>query len=160
MKSSATKLLLIATLLLANGCSTSSSIRKYGESKSHFRGKPTIVSDVPSGADLYRVYQQGATGFLSIQSVRQTAERRAIEFCERQGKTMRVISEQISNPPYILGNFPRIEIVFACMDKPQTESPAPDDLKFKRLTNLKKLLDEGILTKEEFEREKSKILNE
>ncbi|TSA41240.1 MAG: SHOCT domain-containing protein [Verrucomicrobiales bacterium] len=159
MKLSATKLLLLATLLV-NGCSTSSPIRKYSESKSHFRGKPTIVSDAPSGVDLYRVYQQGATGFVSIQSVRQTAERRADEFCERQGKTMRVISEQLSNPPYILGNFPRIEIVFACMDKPKTESPASDDLKFRRLTNLKKLLDEGILTKEEFEREKGKILND
>ena len=159
MKLSATKLLLLIALF-ANGCSTSSSIRKYSESKSHFRGKPTIVSDAPSGADLYRVYQRGATGFVSIQSVRQTAERRAVEFCERQGKTMRVITEQVSNPPYILGNFPRIEIVFACLDKPQIESSAPDDPKFKKLTNLKKLLDEGILTKEEFEREKSKILND
>jgi hypothetical protein len=152
-------LLLVLVTIFLSGCSTSSPIQKYSESKSHFGGKPTMVNEAPAGAELYRVYQRGATGFVSIQDVRQTAEKRAVEFCERQGKTMRVVSEQISNPPYILGNFPRIEIVFACADNPKTESPDPDDLKFKKLTNLKKLLDEGIITKEEFEREKSKILN-
>jgi Short C-terminal domain len=146
--------------MVLNGCSTSSPIQKYGESKSHFDGKPTMVGKAPPGAELYRVYQQGATGFVSIQDVRQTAEKRAIEFCERQGKTMRVVSEQLSNPPYILGNFPRIEIVFACVDKPKTEqSPNFEDVQYERLTNLKKLLDEGVITKEEFEREKAKILN-
>ena len=119
-----------------------------------------IISEAPSGAELYRVYQRGATGFVSIQDVRQTVEKRAVEFCERQGKTMRVVSEQLSNPPYILGNFPRIEIVFACVDKPKTEQlPIFEDVQYERLTNLKKLLDEGIITKEEFDREKSKILN-
>ena len=72
---------------------------------------------------------------------------------------MRVVSEQISNPPYILGNFPRIEIVFTCVDKLKTETPAFEDIEYKKLTNLKKLLDDGTLTKEEFEREKIKILN-
>ena len=74
---------------------------------------------------------------------------------------MRVVSEQLSNPPYILGNFPRIEIVFACVDKPKTgQSPTFEDVQYEKLTNLKKLLDEGIITKEEFEREKGKILSE
>ncbi len=73
---------------------------------------------------------------------------------------MRVVSENISNPPYILGNFPRIEIVFACVDKPKTESPTFEDIQYEKLTDLKKLLDNGTITKEEFDKEKSKILNE
>ena len=151
---------LVLVALFLTGCSTSSPIQKYSESKSHFSGKPTMVSEAPPGVELYRVYQQGATGFVSIQDVRQTAEKRAVEFCERQGKTMQVVSEQLSNPPYILGNFPRIEIVFACADKPKTEqSQNFEDVQYERLTDLKKLLDEGIITKEEFEKEKAKILN-
>lgn len=150
--------LLLAVMFL-NGCSTSSPIQKYSESKSHFSSKPTIVSDPPPNDELYRVYQQAATGFVSIESVRETAERRAIEFCERQGKTMRVVSENVSNPPYILGNFPRIEIVFACVDKPKAEQPVFQDVQYERLINLKKLLDAGVITKDEFEREKSKILD-
>lgn len=155
-----TSLFLVLVAIFLNGCSTSSPIQKYSGSKSHFSRKPMIISEAPSGAELYRVYQRGATGFVSIQDVRQTVEKRAVEFCERQGKTMRVVSEQLSNPPYILGNFPRIEIVFACVDKPKTEQlPIFEDVQYERLTNLKKLLEEGVITKEEFEREKSKILN-
>jgi hypothetical protein len=124
--------LLLAVMFL-NGCSTSSPIQKYGESKSHFSSKPTTVNVSSTNDELYRVYQQAATGFVSIESVRETAERRAIEFCERQGKTMRVVSENVSNPPYILGNFPRIEIVFACVDKPKTEQPVFQDIQYERL---------------------------
>jgi hypothetical protein len=39
-------------------------------------------------------------------------------------------------------------------------SSASDEPKYSRLVNLKKLLDSGILTQEEFNREKAKILNE
>ena len=34
---------------------------------------------------------------------------------------MVVLGEGISQPPYILGNFPRIEIVFAAIDKPKIQ---------------------------------------
>jgi hypothetical protein len=40
----------------------------------------------------------------------------------RKGKAMESISETTATPPYILGNFPRIEIVFDCIDKPVTRS--------------------------------------
>ena len=67
--------------------------------------------------DLYRVYVQGATGFVPISALREDVEDRATKFCERQGKGMVVLGEQISKPPYIFGNFPRIEIVFAATPK-------------------------------------------
>ena len=69
-------------------------------------------------SDIYRVSQQASTGFVSISSLREEVEARAKAFCDAQGKATVVLGEKISQPPYILGNFPRIEIVFACIDKP------------------------------------------
>ncbi|MGI8604091.1 MAG: hypothetical protein ACR2OZ_14020 [Verrucomicrobiales bacterium] len=66
--------------------------------------------------DVYRVYQRAATGFTTIASLREEVETRAMTFCQRQGRGIVVIGERISQPPYILGNFPRIEIVFVCVD--------------------------------------------
>lgn len=71
-------------------------------------------------SSIYRIYQQGSTGWTSIGSLREEVEARAATFCARQGKGMVVLGERISHPPYLLGNFPRIEIVFAAIDKPQT----------------------------------------
>jgi len=67
--------------------------------------------------DVYRVYQRGATGFVTIGSLRYSLEERAEKFCERLNCRMVVLGEKISPPPYILGNFPRIEIVFAAVPK-------------------------------------------
>lgn len=109
--------------------------------------------------DVYRIYHRGATGYVSIQSVRQSVEQRAEDFARRQGKSMIVLGEKISEPPYILGNFPRIEIVFALIDKAaaQTASNGATD-KYAEIEKLKKLLDQGALTQAEFEREKAKLL--
>ncbi|MGA3282568.1 MAG: SHOCT domain-containing protein [Smithella sp.] len=41
-----------------------------------------------------------------------------------------------------------------------TTPSAFDDVLYIKLTNLKKLLDNGVITKEEFEKEKAKILNQ
>ena len=51
--------------------------------------------------------------------------RRADDFAQRQGKSALVLGERISEPPYIFGNFPRIEIVFALVDKPPEKSAVP-----------------------------------
>jgi hypothetical protein len=107
------------------------------------------------------VFIQGATGFVSMQSVRDDAEQRAKEFCDRKGKAMESIRETTATPPYILGNFPRIEIVFDCVAQPVALGPAAgDDPKYTKLVNLKKLLDAHVITQDEFEREKAKILDQ
>lgn len=59
----------------------------------------------------------------------------------------------------IAGNFPRIEIVFVLIDKKVNVTNTKED-KITRLEKLKKLLDDGALTKEEYEKEKKKILDE
>ena len=156
------KTILIVPMLavaLLNGCATSEPVQKYSESKSAFGRNPPLTRHDISEKQIFRVYEQGATGFVPMAMVRETAEKRAEESCTRQGKRMAVLGEQMSHPPYILGNFPRIELVFACIDQPNTARPSFQDEQYTKLSNLKKLLDDGVITKEEFERQKSKILS-
>jgi hypothetical protein len=76
------------------------------------------------------------------------------------GKTMLSLRETTATPPYILGNFPRVEIIFGCVDKIYaTGAAGGDDPKYDKLVNLKKLLDAKIITQQEFDAEKAKILN-
>ena len=146
------------------GCSVTSTIQPAASSKSGFegavfKGTTATVSTGTPGSEQYRVFQQGATGFVSLQSVRETAEQRAQEFCGRKGRTMESLQETTASPPYILGNFPRIEIVFDCVQGPLA-SQTRDDPKYAKLVNLKKLLDGGVITQAEFDTEKSKILSQ
>jgi hypothetical protein len=73
------------------------------------------------------------------------------------GKSLKKLQERNSVPPHILGNFPRAELLFVCLPKPVTSSF--EDTLYIKLSNLKKLLDNGTITKDEFEQEKVKILN-
>jgi hypothetical protein len=109
--------LALAALALS-GCATSTAVERYSESKSHFSSPPALMSHHYAEKDIYRLYQQAATGFVPISSVREELEDRAEKFCSRQGKRMVLLGEKISQPPYILGNFPRMEIVFAAVDRP------------------------------------------
>jgi hypothetical protein len=77
----------------------------------------------------------------------------------RQGKSFVVLGEKISQPPYVLGNYPRIEIVFALIDEPANEYDggiATD--RYMALEKLKELLDDGAITQDEYDREKARIL--
>ena len=104
-------LALACVAILLGGCATSTPIQRYSESKSAFSSGPVLMSNKYPEQDIYRVFAQGATGFTSISDLRAEVENRAYAFCQRQGKGMIVLGEKISQPPYILGNFPRIEIV-------------------------------------------------
>jgi hypothetical protein len=149
----------LALTLYLSGCATSSPIQRYGESSSSFSDPPVLISHSYPEKDIYRIYHRASTGFVSIQSIRQAAEQRAEDFARRQGKSFVVLGEQISQPPYILGNFPRIEIVFALIDKTEEVSRAtPQQDRYVELEKLKKLLDQGAITQDEFDRGKAKIL--
>lgn len=145
-----------------NGCSAKSEITKVSESKSHFdgavyEGQDFYVSDETTNEEKYRIFHQASTGFSGTSGIRKTAETRAKKFCQNLGKNkvMLKLSEHTAKPPYILGNFPRIEIIFACVDKQQTNNLN----KYEQLAKIKSLLDNGVLTQKEFEIEKKKILN-
>ena len=110
-------LMIIAALFLLDGCAYETPIQRYSESKSKFNSPPVLMSNNIPQQDIYRVFEQGATGFVPISALREDLEDRASKFCARQGKEMLVLGEQLSHPPYILGNFPRVEIVFAAVNK-------------------------------------------
>ena len=149
--------------VLLSSCASSTAVLPASSSKSGFDGAvfsgETVALETPTlGAESFRVFQQGATGFVSLQAVRSGAEEIAQGFCDRKGKSMRGISETDAKPPYILGNFPRVELVFECADKPKDASAKSDVGKYEKLAALKKLLDNGTLTQQEFESEKAKLL--
>lgn len=74
---------------------------------------------------------------------------------------MNALQETTSRPPHILGNFPRAELVFECAAKAApTGTPQAEDVRFTKLSNLKKLLDSGTLTQAEFEQEKKRVLSQ
>src|SRR5438132_1613012 len=154
---------LCAVTLSLGACSVTSPIQSATASKSAFdgavyKGQTVTVNAGTPGNPTFRVFQQAATGFVSIQSVREDAEQRATAFCDRKGKAMESLTETTSTPPYILGNFPRIEIVFDCIDKPGAPGHSSGDEKYAKLLKLKQLLDSGALTQDEFDREKAKTL--
>src|SRR5689334_11327107 len=108
--------------LFIAGCSSMSPIEKESESKSHFedavfKGQDFYVSPQEIEGERYRIYHQASTGFSGTGGIRRTATQRAIRFCQDKGKKRMVtVSEHTAAPPYIFGNFPRIEIVFVCVD--------------------------------------------
>ena len=93
-----------------------------------------------------------------------------------------------SQPPYILGNFPRVELQFMCLKASDEELVRPKlqkqadvvieekksivvDVKekdmakqnldmYSKLLKLEDLRERGIITKSEFEEQKKKILND
>jgi hypothetical protein len=131
------------------------------ESAHIYNGESIILSQNSTGSEEFRVFHQGASGFVPLTAVRSSAEQRAIDFCGQRGQEIKLLRETHSKPPHILGNFPRVELVFICADKLSLAArPAADDPKYTKLVNLKKLLDSGVLSQEEFEREKTKILSQ
>ena len=152
-------------LVLLTACSVTAPVKPAADSKSGFDGavykgaSATTLGGSTPGATQYRVFQQGASGSDSIMSVRAEAEKRAVDFCDRQGKAMESVTETTSYPPYVPGDFPRVEIVFDCVDKASPPSFALTQAeKDAEVARLKHLQDIGILTQAEFDREKAKVL--
>ena len=167
MKRNICYLWLLLMIIALTGCSTKSAILKESDSQEHFdkafyKGQKTYVAeDIESiEGDRYRIFHQGASGFVPMGAVRNSAIKRAEEFCERKGGKMRILSQHEAKPPYILGNFPRIEIIFTCEESSANESTSDGKDKYDTISKLKNLLDDGALSKEEYEVEKAKVLEE
>ena len=142
------------------GCSTVTPVvKKVNESKSGFdgvfyQGDTEVLNEPPQGLEQYRIFEDGASGFVSAGALREDAELRAKDFCAESNKVMRVIKVQTSYArPWKPGGFPKAEVTFVCIEKLSA------DALYARLGKLKQLLDSGALTKDEFEREKARLLN-
>jgi hypothetical protein len=159
------KFYLLLVLILA-GCTTASGIQIVEKGNSGFdtaiiyKGKETILDVNENNEQEYRIFHQGASGFTPSTAVRHSAEKRAQAFCKQKNKSMKAIRERASTPPHILGNWPRIEIIFICTETKQVDiDNSSNNKKYDQLVNLKKLLDQGILSEQEFNQEKVKILS-
>jgi len=79
---------------------------------------------VKIGPNAYMVTRQAATGFTGEGTLTADAVRQANVYCAQEAKVVQVTHTQEAQPPYILGNFPRTEVDFMCVDA-QTEAKRP-----------------------------------
>jgi len=83
------KVLASIAALALTACSVTAPVQLAAESKSGFDGAvykgatATTLGRSTPGATQYRVFQQGASSSTSIITVRDEAEKRAIDFCDR-----------------------------------------------------------------------------
>lgn len=87
----------IATILLG-GCATNSPV-------------------VSTGPDRFIVSRQAATGFSGIGNLAEETISDADKYCAKQKAQAQVLKTIESQPPYIFGNFPRVEVHFTCLKK-------------------------------------------
>lgn len=193
MMTKRTTLLLIpavlAAALLLEGCAVTPPVENASETPSHFadavyKGRHIPMAENTEGLEEYRVYRRAATGFVSENAVINNAKRAAFRFCDVKKKDVKILSLHRATPPYILGNYPRAELVFTCVPRPDAiparelmKGAAPAGTvpaksrpstksagsvhaydKYAALTELKELRDKGVLSQAEFEAEKKKLL--
>jgi hypothetical protein len=140
------------------------------------------------GANTYIVTRQAATGFSGAGTLKADAISEAAKFCESQGKTLKIVAVTEAQPPYIFGNFPKAEVVFKALSPgdPELARPSeydasgtqvrvgsspvdrsevkvsvarqdPSDI-YVQLEKLDDLRKKNILTEEEFQKEKARLL--
>ncbi len=80
---------------------------------------------VPIGKDTYMVSRQASTGFSGSGNLKADALREANQYCGSLNKSLQVVSTQEAQPPYILGNFPKAEVQFMCLDERDAELARP-----------------------------------
>ncbi len=77
------------------------------------------------GKDTFMVSRQAGSGFAGMGNLKADAFREANEFCVKQGKCLQVVSTNEAQPPYILANFPRVEVQFMCLNQNDPELGRP-----------------------------------
>jgi len=153
---------LLLSLAVLTGCGKATPIRPVEDSVSEFdnnllyKGTTTTLDGDIRGTQKYRVFHQGATGFVPLSALRTSALARVDEFCTKRHLVPHLVEERtqgIGAP----GAFPSIEVIFTCIPDPNNARP-PTLNKYDQLQKLKQLLDAGALTQQEYDHEKVKIL--
>jgi hypothetical protein len=70
----------------------------------------------PLGADTFVVSRQAATGFSGSGNLKGEALTEANQYCTGQGKALFVTNTKEAAPPYVMGNFPKAEVEFMCLN--------------------------------------------
>ncbi len=72
---------------------------------------------VSLGNENYMIAKQQATGFPGLGNMKAEIIREGTDHCASRGKNFELVSAQETQPPYVLGNYPRSEIQFKCIAK-------------------------------------------
>lgn len=67
------------------------------------------------GKDTYMISNQAASGFSGIGNLKAEAFEDANSFCESRGQEVQFVNSTEAKPPFIFGNFPKVEIQFMCV---------------------------------------------
>jgi len=78
---------------------------------------------VPAGEGSFLVARQAATGFSGAGNLKAEALAEADQYCLNMDRSLEVIGTTEASPPYLLGNFPRAEVHFRCVDSAPTDQP-------------------------------------
>lgn len=133
---------------------------------------PTAPAVIPQGDDTYAITRQAPNAFSrDTEKLKAEAEDDAAKYCAAQGKQLKVLSLTAKKPWFSTG-YCEAKIVFKAVSPGEVETVAggaaavapvekvltTDEL-YADLTKLDDLRKKGILTDEEFQLEKKKVLN-
>jgi hypothetical protein len=93
------KSITLATFLMITGCAIDTGV-------------------VPLNNHTFTITKQAGTGFPGIDGVKEGVLQDATKYCANLHKTLKIITSQETQPPYILGNFPRADMTFSCEANP------------------------------------------
>ena len=66
------------------------------------------------GQNQFVIEKQQATGAPGLGNLRADVYVEANAFCATQGGSVETLNYEQTNPPYILGNYPRVSLTFGC----------------------------------------------
>lgn len=72
---------------------------------------------VPNGQGGYLIAKQAATGSPGLGNLKAEAMQEANQYCASQGREFVLTNAKETQPPYVMGNYPRTEIEFRCAVK-------------------------------------------
>jgi hypothetical protein len=88
----------------------------------------------PLGVDTFVVSRQAATGFSGSGNLKGEALTEADQYCAGQNKSLLVTNTKEAAPPYVMGNFPKAEVQFMCLN-PSDPRLAPPPIQTRPLRN-------------------------
>jgi hypothetical protein len=75
----------------------------------------TNTGVIAVGQNQFVIESQQATGFPGLGNLRAEVYAEANAFCISQGEILGTVAYEQTDPPYILGNYPRVSLTFRCL---------------------------------------------
>ena len=80
---------------------------------------------IPMGRDTFMIAKQQATGFPGLGNMKAEIIGEGSRHCASVNKEFQIVSTNETQPPYVLGNYPRSEITFMCLAHGDPELQRP-----------------------------------